>query len=328
MSKKVTLREVAKYCGVSPMTVSHVVREIHCVKESTRKKVERAIRKLGYQVDPAMRALAAHRTRLSNQTVSTYKATLAFFDSEPSEYSLSIFEQCHQEGKKRGYDLTYFQLPRTHEEQSDFSKRLWAQGIRGILLGPAQKNFDLGGFEFDRFAIVGVGAFQHSPSVDSVRPDYFQGLYTAAQHCVEYGYKNIALLVVDFLEARTGHRWLGAYHAFCHHYDRKPILWIFNDESWPSTKELAHWIQKNEIDAVLTLSGIIPLAKVFSKLRQVFLNDWLVTPGAWCIKTPRHLIARESLSLLDSFLILQKFGVPESPKQISIKSYWNGPAGS
>jgi len=316
MKKRVSLRDVAKHCGVSPMTVSYVVRNINCVKASTRQKVQAAIRELGYEIDPMLRALAAYRSKSSNPT--KYKSTLAFFDSEPSRFSHSIYEHCRREAREIGYDLTYFKQPQTHEEQAKFSKRLWAQGIRGILFGPCQQEFDLEGFEFERFAMVGIGAFQHHPAVDTVCLDYFQGLYLAAQRSMEHGYRNIALFLLARLEARTGHRWLGAYKAFCEHWNRKPLVWIF--DTVPADKEVLDWVRKNRIDAVLTLSKTVPKHPRLARLRQVLLNDWDVSPGEWHLSGSQELIAKESIQLLDNYLLHRKYGIPEHPKQISIQA--------
>jgi len=318
MSKKVSLRDVARHCNVSAMTVSCVVRQVNCVKESTRKRVEAAIKELGYQIDPALRALAAYRTRSGNEDATKYKSNLAFFDSEPSEFSRSMYDRCREEAQRRGYDLKYFEQPQTHEERSKFSRLLWAQGIRGILFGPSRREFNLQGLQFERFAMVAIGALQHSPAMDSVCADYFQGMYLAAQRCVEHGHRNIGFFLSSYLEARTGHRWLGAYRAFCQHYRKRPRLWIYQDMKHPSAKDILAWLQKSKIDAVLTLANFIPKAPPFSKLRQVFLNDWHVDPDAWYVSTPQDLIARESIHLLDGYLLHQRYGVPEHPKQISI----------
>ncbi|MBE2203511.1 MAG: LacI family DNA-binding transcriptional regulator [Chthoniobacterales bacterium] len=320
MSKRVSLRDVARHCNVSAMTVSCVVRQVRCVKESTRKRVEAAIEELGYQIDPALRALAAYRSKSAAATVAKYKASLAFFDSEPSDFSRSMYQHCRQEARRRGYDLKYFEQPQTHEEQAKFSKLLWSQGIRGILFGPSQKEFVLEGFQFEHFAMVSLGAFQHSPAVDSVCADYFQGLYLAAQRCVERGHRNIALFLVSYLEARTGHRWLGAYHSFCHHYQMKPVFWIYKDKARPDNRMIRAWLKENRVDAVLTLAEFLPPAACPPKLRQVFLNDWHVASDAWCVSVPQPLIAREGIHLLDDYLIHMKYGIPEYPKQISITS--------
>ena len=58
----VTIQDVAKAAGVSPMTVSHVINEHRHVKESTRAKVLAAMNDLGYRVNVAARNLRTGRT--------------------------------------------------------------------------------------------------------------------------------------------------------------------------------------------------------------------------------------------------------------------------
>jgi len=58
----VTIQDVAKAAGVSPMTVSHVINEHRHVKESTRAKVLATMNDLGYRVNVAARNLRTGRT--------------------------------------------------------------------------------------------------------------------------------------------------------------------------------------------------------------------------------------------------------------------------
>ena len=58
----VTIQDVAKAAGVSPMTVSHVINEHRHVKESTRAKVFAIDDRSGYQVNVAARNLRTGRT--------------------------------------------------------------------------------------------------------------------------------------------------------------------------------------------------------------------------------------------------------------------------
>lgn len=325
MKRKVTLRDVAKYCGVSATTVSCVVRGVNCVKQDTVAKVQAAIKKLGYEADPAMRALAAYRTQLRGKS-GNYKSSLAFFDSEPSDYSHAVYLKCREEAIELGYKLEYLHMPRLIEGQDKFSKRLWMQGIRGIILGPAQTEFDIRGFHFDRFAMVSIGAFNHFPPVDCVRSDYFHGIYMAAQKCAEKGHKRMALFLPSYLEARTGHRWLGGFHAYCHEYKHKPVIWLYESPGGrPGTAAFAEWIRRQKISLVFTLAHYVPELPVGMQLREVYLNDWHVEDDCWHISTPQRLIARECLRLLDHRLVRQEYGVPEWPRQISINGHWNAP---
>ena len=55
----VTIHEVARSAGVSPMTVSRVMNGNSNVREVTRELVLRAVRELNYSPNPAARSLAA-----------------------------------------------------------------------------------------------------------------------------------------------------------------------------------------------------------------------------------------------------------------------------
>ena len=55
----VTIHEVARHAGVSPMTVSRVMNSNSNVREATRELVMRAVRELNYTPNAAARSLAA-----------------------------------------------------------------------------------------------------------------------------------------------------------------------------------------------------------------------------------------------------------------------------
>lgn len=60
----VTLSDVAKMAGVTPMTVSRVVNNPELVKKETREKVAKAMKSLGYVPNVAAKNLATNRTHI------------------------------------------------------------------------------------------------------------------------------------------------------------------------------------------------------------------------------------------------------------------------
>lgn len=60
----VTLAEVARHAGVSASTVSYVLSGKRFISPTTRERVERAIRDLGYHPHAGARAVASSRTRV------------------------------------------------------------------------------------------------------------------------------------------------------------------------------------------------------------------------------------------------------------------------
>lgn len=61
-SGRVTLSDVARKAGVSPITVSRALRSPDMVSKDVVRRVERVVGELGYVPDPAARALASQRT--------------------------------------------------------------------------------------------------------------------------------------------------------------------------------------------------------------------------------------------------------------------------
>lgn len=323
--KRVTLDDVARHCGVSAMTVSCVYRGILCVKEATREKVEAAIKELGYTSDPTLRALAYYRKQAKTETESescTFRSSIAYLDSEPTEFNLMMHADGVKEAAKLGYRFEYFELPASLEEQQKLSRKLWLQGIHGIILAPAQDEKHLDGFCMEHFSFVSIGAFHHSPPVDSVGLDYFQGLYLAARKCWEAGHRGVALFLPEYLESRTGHRWLGAYRAFCDHYRVSPRIWLYPKDVRPDKAQFVQWLEREEIDAVLTLCKYPPVRRTDRKVRFVSLNDWHIAPGWWHVAAPSQIIIREGIRLLEQNLLHQEYGIPKWPKQISINGVW------
>ena len=62
MSKNVSIIDVAKEAGVSTATVSHVINRTRFVSDETRKRVNDAIKELGYAPNASARTLKTGKT--------------------------------------------------------------------------------------------------------------------------------------------------------------------------------------------------------------------------------------------------------------------------
>ena len=75
-SDRPTLVDVAREAGVSAITVSRTIRSPGIVSDKARRKVEEAIRRLGYTPDPAASALACMRAGISSQKISSRRSAM------------------------------------------------------------------------------------------------------------------------------------------------------------------------------------------------------------------------------------------------------------
>jgi LacI family transcriptional regulator len=120
-----TINDVARHAGVSPMTVSRVINGESNVRPTTRELVEEAIRALNYAPNMAARSLAgAERHRIG----LLYTNPSAGF---VNEFLIGSLEQATQ----RNVQLI-FEKCGAGEEGVDVARRLVADGIDGVVLGP------------------------------------------------------------------------------------------------------------------------------------------------------------------------------------------------
>lgn len=103
MSKKITIKDIAREAGVSVATVSYVVnnRTDMRISEKTRKKVLQIINLLGYTPNQSAQALASSRTRMIAFAAAADQSV--FKNAEQLHFAslLTAFLQ------KQGYDLIY-----------------------------------------------------------------------------------------------------------------------------------------------------------------------------------------------------------------------------
>lgn len=99
---RVTIRQLADYCGLSISTVSKALNGYNDVNESTRNAVRAAAQKIGYRPNSIARALKTNHT--FNLGV--------LFDDENNKglthpYFSALLESFKRAAEERGYDITF-----------------------------------------------------------------------------------------------------------------------------------------------------------------------------------------------------------------------------
>lgn len=325
MAARPSLKDVARAAGVSHMTVSRVVRGERTVKAATARKVQLALRRLGYRPDPALSALAAYRTRRRSPAAGH---VLVFLEAEATPYVNLVKAGARDEAARLGYTLQSFPLPRAASGQRQLSRQLFHRGVRGLLLSPSSEPLRLQGWDWDEFAIVAMGALRHEPPLHAVAMDYFHGLLTAHEGLRALGHRRIGLLLQEDLEARTGHLWLGAYRT-ASGPALKPLLYHAASDA-KMGREIAAWLRRERPDAVLTIHSRWHARLARAGIASAYLNDTAPHPGAPVLRLDPRIIGRESAQLAHQLLLRRDWGLPALPKTILLRGEWSpgGPFGT
>jgi DNA-binding LacI/PurR family transcriptional regulator len=189
---KVTSLDIAHRAGVSQATVSRVLRGSPLVNAQTRRKVEEAVRELGYKVD-------RHASSLRTQRSGTL-ALLLFEDPTPDEshinpFFLSMLGSITRACAREGQDLLISFQQLSDDWHADYEDSMKADGL--ILLGYGDylayqgklEKLVAQGTRFVRWGAV----LPDQPGL-SIGCDNFQGGRLAGEHLVSLGRRRIAFL--------------------------------------------------------------------------------------------------------------------------------------
>ena len=187
----VTIHDVARHAGVSPMTVSRVINSESNVREETRVRVATSIKALRYSPNLAARSLASadtvHIGILYAASTAAYLSELLLGSLEQSSLSgcQLALEQCE--------DL---------ESERKAIQRLVAGGVDGVILpAPLCDSEDaLKTVISAGIAAVLVTSGRPAPGFSAVSINDFEAAREMTQHLLALGHRRIA-----FINGHPGH---------------------------------------------------------------------------------------------------------------------------
>lgn len=183
----VSMKDIAKKCGVSVATVSKALNGQKDIGEETRQRICAAAEEMGYMASSAARALKTNRS---------YNLGMLFVDEKRSglghEYFSTILEGFKAEAESQGYDITFINS-HVGEEPSSYVKHCRYRGLDGIVI--ACVNFGdpriLSLVESDIPLVTIDHVFERHTAILS---DNINGVDTLVRYAYSKGHRKIAYL--------------------------------------------------------------------------------------------------------------------------------------
>jgi LacI family transcriptional regulator len=183
----VTIRDVARVCGVSSMTVSRVINESQKVRPETRRRVEQAIAELGYVPSRLARGLSRQRT-----------GTLAVIVPDVANPFFTMVVRAAEEVARRGgYGVILCDTRADLSVERDVVEELIAHRVEGIVIAPVSDRSAAHLRRLDEFRVPCVLVDRTLPGVerDAVVGDSFAGARRLVEHLIGLGHRRIGLIV-------------------------------------------------------------------------------------------------------------------------------------
>jgi LacI family transcriptional regulator len=180
-----TIRDVAKYAGVSPITVSRVINNSDYVSEATRARVEAAIDELKYvpnMLGPSLRF---------RQTM-----TLALVLTDiTNPFWTTLARGAEDVAQANGYNTILCNTDESEAKQDQYLNMLLRRRIDGLMLVPAQSDPEpVKMIQKQNIPVVILDRQIPDLEVDIVRADSERGAYQLTEHLLSLGHRHIAML--------------------------------------------------------------------------------------------------------------------------------------
>jgi DNA-binding LacI/PurR family transcriptional regulator len=187
VTRRPTMRDVARVAGVSLMTVSRVVNREPGVQPETAAKVERAIRQLGYHRNDAARQL--RRQAQPTQTIGL------LVDDIANPFFATLARAVEDAARLRSCVVLIGSSNDNLAREREVISAFCARRVDGVILVPVA-----GSHRFLRaqqelgVKIVCVDRPATSLEVDTVLVDNRHGAYAAVRHLIGHGHRRIGYL--------------------------------------------------------------------------------------------------------------------------------------
>jgi LacI family transcriptional regulator len=192
MREKVTITDIAQESGVSPATVSLVLRNRPGVSDETRARVIEVAENLGYQVKPFLATSRNSRLQTIGMVVKTEPNLPARANPFYSHVILGVEDAC----RHSGIDLLLSTMPVDDSNRPLGVPQMLVRGATDALLMVGtfvdETILSISGRKMP--PIVLVDAYAKTECFDAVVSDNFQAAWTAVDYLVRRGHQHIALV--------------------------------------------------------------------------------------------------------------------------------------
>jgi len=191
MNGKVSLKDVAKYLGVSTALVSYVINNKEKearVSEKMAKKIRSAVVKLNYQPNHIAKSLKSGKTN----TIGLIVADIS------NPFFSSIARIIEDEARKKGYVVIIGSSDENEEKSQDLLNVFQNRQVDAFIIAPVENTEkQIMALQKTGLPVVLIDRYFPSVDVDSVHIDNFKAAYNAVEHLINNGRKKISIMSYD-----------------------------------------------------------------------------------------------------------------------------------
>ena len=346
--RRVTLSDIAKQAKVHVTTVSLALRNHPRLPETTRTRIQKIAKELGYQPDPVLQALVAYRGKVMTRRNPPTLAYLTNWSTrlgwERVTAHPEFFAGAKAKAQELGFTLEHFWMGEPGLTHTRMSKILQTRGITGLIIASHRREADVAlHFDWSAFSAIKIDYFPHEPDLHNVTNDQCNIVRLAMRHATKLGYKRIGFVMDRGWDYSVDRLWTAGFLAEQSLYDPEdqvPLL-MFPDyhpvEEWMSeTRDhvevapdaFSAWYKKHRPDVIISKRSFLDAAFENLKLKvpqdvafvDVFLENFDGTTAG--VRQNHQTVGQLAIEILAGQLHYNKYGVPEIPTTTYVEGTW------
>ena len=186
VKKKLTIRDVAKMAKVSHMTVSRALNNNPRVREETKGRILKLVKKVNYKPDVRARSLVLKKSNLIALVVSDI--------SNPfyAELARGIEDKAHE----KGYNVIFCSTDNKPGRMKTYPQLMMDAGVDGFIFASTRLHEPVVEKLIDEnFPLVLVNRKLKNKACNYVVLNNIRGAYDITEHLINLGYRKVAIIV-------------------------------------------------------------------------------------------------------------------------------------
>lgn len=226
----VSMKDIARHCGVSVATVSKALNGQKDISEETRAFVNKVADEMGYLANSAARALKTNRT---------YNLGVLFVDERQSglkhEFFSAVLDSLKVEAESHGYDITFINR-NVGGKLTSYLQHCRYRGVDGVVI--ASVNFMDSQVQELASSDIPVVTIDHVfDNRIAVLSDNVSGMQELTTFVLEKGHRKIAFIHGE--NTSVTQKRVTGFHRACENYNIKPENVITREVVYHDTEKCA-----------------------------------------------------------------------------------------
>jgi LacI family transcriptional regulator len=312
MSKKISIKDIAKLTNTSVTTVSYVINGKGRISKEIKEKILNVALENGYEPN---RMAIGLRTGVS-------KVIGLIVESIGGQFFAEIAKVIEQEAEKAGYGIIYSSTNNSLQTGKNVIQMLSNRQVDGYIITPIKGlEEEIKALMNQKKPIVFIDSYLPGLQLPHVTVDNYTGVYEAIMELIRCGYRNIAFVLPDLDLVQLHERLRGYQDALkisSLKAERKHILKLpFNTEKKQMVLAITQFLKQNkQLDAVFFSTNYLGVAGLQSindlkisipkNLAVISFDDCelfeLYPPGISAVAQPTDDIAMSAIQKLLSLL--------------------------